>query len=226
LARLRYNNSLGTLGALLSSGGTTITFASAPSFATLSGGDYIPLVIEPPSSSPSANFEIVYLTAYTAAATTGTILRGQEGTSASSHVNGAVWACAPVVSDVLQSRRIATFATSSLAANAFATVDVALDLADEVYRITTDRPARVRAYDTAAHRTADAARLVTADPTGDHGLLLEVVTATGLLGLDLSPVITLMNMDATPAPTIYFAVQNLDTITGVVTVNLTIRRTE
>lgn len=103
MARLRYNNALGTLGAALgaSSSGTsqTVTFAVAPSFATIVAPDFIPLVIDPPTSTPNAAFEIAYLTAYTAGQTTGTILRGQEGTSASAHANGASWACAPVVRD-------------------------------------------------------------------------------------------------------------------------------
>ena len=69
MARLRYDNSLGTLGAALASGGTTITFNTAPTWQTLVGPDYIPLLLEPPSSTPSVGFEIVHVTAYTATAT-------------------------------------------------------------------------------------------------------------------------------------------------------------
>lgn len=101
MARLRYNNSVGTLGASLTNSGTTITFASAPSFATIVSPDYIPIVLEPAGTSPSANFEIVHLTAYTAGATTGTISRGQEGTSGGAHSNGVEWACGPVQLDAL-----------------------------------------------------------------------------------------------------------------------------
>lgn len=102
MARLRYNNALGALGASLTNSGTTITFAVAPAFATLTGSDYIPIVLEPPTTSPSANFEVVYLTAYTAAATTGTISRGQEGTTGVVHSNGVAWAVAPSVLDAYQ----------------------------------------------------------------------------------------------------------------------------
>ena len=102
MARLRYNNALGTLGGsgLTDGTGTTITFASAPAFATIVSPDYIPLVIDPPSgSAPSNTFEVVYLTAYTASATTGTIVRGCEGTTGVAHAAGATWECGPTQTD-------------------------------------------------------------------------------------------------------------------------------
>ena len=86
--RLRYNNQSGSLGASLSSGGTTITFGAAPGFATIVSPDYIPLVLEYGSTTE----EIVWLTAYTAGATTGTIVRGQEGSTGISHSSGVSWA--------------------------------------------------------------------------------------------------------------------------------------
>ena len=99
VARLRYNNQTGSLGTSLSSStsGTsqviTGLFASAPGFATIASPDYLPLIIEPATSAgtPSANFEIAWLTAYTAGSTNGTILRGQEGTSAPAHSSGVIW---------------------------------------------------------------------------------------------------------------------------------------
>jgi len=98
MARQRYDNSIGTLGAGLSSAGTTITFASAPSWPTLAKGNYIPLVIDPPGAAPNGNYEVVYVTAYTAGGTTATIKRGQEGTTGVSHGSGATWLCAPTAS--------------------------------------------------------------------------------------------------------------------------------
>lgn len=96
MARLRYNGLQGILGAALTTTGqTAITFASA--LSSLSGavptlaGDYIPLVIED---------EIVYLTAYTAAATSGTIVRGRENTTAATHANTVPFQQAPLASDL------------------------------------------------------------------------------------------------------------------------------
>ena len=96
--RAPYNNQGGTLGASLTSSGTTITFATAPNFATISG-NFIPIILEP----GTANFEIVYLTAYTAAATTGTITRQAEDSTnwpKVAHSNGVAWVCAPTLLDV------------------------------------------------------------------------------------------------------------------------------
>lgn len=99
MARLRYNNSDGVLGASLTSSAPTLTFAVAPSWATIVPPDYIPLILDPATSLPDASEEIVWVTAYTSGATTATILRGQEGTSGVSHANTAAWSHGPTVQD-------------------------------------------------------------------------------------------------------------------------------
>lgn len=110
MARLRYNNQSGFLGGTgLTNSGTTITFAAAPNFATIVAPDFIVLVLDP----GTPNMEVVYLTAYTAAATTGTITRAAEdGTRwpAVAHSVGAAWSNDPTVADyknVQPMRRIA-----------------------------------------------------------------------------------------------------------------------
>lgn len=123
-------------------------------------------------------------------------------------------------------RRTVSFATASLAAQGLTTNDVTINLAASLYQMSVNRPARVRVYGTAAYRSADATRTSETDPTGDHGLLAEVLFATGLLSIAFAPVTQLVNMDGTPTTTLYFAVQNLDTTTGTVTVSMTIRQDE
>lgn len=125
----------------------------------------------------------------------------------------------------LTARHDVAFSTGSLATNASATSDVTLHLGCEAYKLVTNRAARIRAYSTSAYRTADVARAIGVSPTGDHGLLLEVVTGA-TLSFDLTPVPTLVNMDGSPAATIYFAVTNLDVSTGVVTTTVTVRQSE
>lgn len=97
MTRLLYNNASGHLGASLTNSGTTITFAGTPNFATLVSPDYIPLIL----GSGTPLYEIVYLTAYTAGATTGTITRGAEDSAnwpAVAHPSGT-WSCGPTVFD-------------------------------------------------------------------------------------------------------------------------------
>ena len=109
MTRLRYNGvataaSPLSLGAALTSGGTTITFNAALKYGggtavpTIAGSDYIPLTIIDPLTLAAS--EVVYLTAYTAGATTGTITRGQEGTSGVAHASGDRVVMGAVVEDV------------------------------------------------------------------------------------------------------------------------------
>lgn len=109
MARLRYNGLRSTLGASLTSSATSVTFGAALTHSngtnvpTLAAGDYIPLVILDASGHES---EIVYLTAYTAAGTTGTISRGQEGTTGVSHSSGDAVAGAMLVADATPAYRL------------------------------------------------------------------------------------------------------------------------
>lgn len=81
MARLRYNLVQATLGADLLSGSSSITFNTAlteggVNIPTISGGDIIALRVDQ---------EIMHLTAYTAGATTGTVLRAQEQSEEADH---------------------------------------------------------------------------------------------------------------------------------------------
>ena len=163
-------------------------------------------MLEPPAGSSSANLEIVYLTAYTAGQTTGTILRGQEGTTAVGHGAGVTWQCGPTVLDYSRLRFSSTTAFTGLTGGtgtpgtgteAGSRTITALSKGCRLYSLTVDQPCRVRAYATAAQATADLARSQSIDPTGNHGCLLEVVMiAAG--PLVLSPAVELVEQDTTP----------------------------
>lgn len=94
-----------------------------------------------------------------------------------------------------------------------------------LYKIATNRPARVRLYPTVAMRDADAGRAVGIKPSGNHGRLLEVVTAFGLLELILSPAVDITSVDPFIGE-FYTSVTNLDTATGSVSVTYHYFRTE
>lgn len=85
MARLRYNILRSTLATDLLIGDTSIDFASAlqeggVNIPTITGGNIIALRVDS---------EVMHLTAYTAGATTGTVLRGQEDTAEDDHLTGA-----------------------------------------------------------------------------------------------------------------------------------------
>lgn len=93
--RLRYNLLDTTLGAQLNAAATSVTFAVKLTAAdgdipTIASPDYLPLRIED---------EIVHLTAYTSGATSGTITRGEEGTTDATHVNGTAVENNPTILD-------------------------------------------------------------------------------------------------------------------------------
>ena len=90
MARLRYNGLEAYLGATLTAAATTITFRSKLRHAggdvpTLGAGDTITLAILGANGVP---VEIVTVTAYTTGASTATITRAQEGTTAVEHLVG------------------------------------------------------------------------------------------------------------------------------------------
>jgi hypothetical protein len=93
------NNALGSIGANLTSSGTTITFAnpSANPIPTLTSGEFVKIALDP----GLLTYEITYLEGpFTSGATTGTILRGQEGTTGQAHTSGGVWLSGPTVASL------------------------------------------------------------------------------------------------------------------------------
>lgn len=108
------------------------------------------------------------------------------------------------------------FTTPSIAAAATATGTVELGKGYRVSRVQSDKPCRIRLYTTAASRTADADRPRTAEPTGNHGLIAEIIL-TGTL-LDLT---TLPQPLGSVTGSTYYSVTNDGSSTGTVPVTVT-----
>lgn len=94
-----------------------------------------------------------------------------------------------------------------------------------VIRLTTNRPARIRLYPTAAKRDADLDRSIGVKPKPDAGRILEVVTYAGALDWDMNPTVDVAARDKLD-PTFYVSVTNLDSVTGPVVTTYTYVRTE
>src|SRR6476646_9218648 len=96
--RLRSNNQSGTITANpLSSGATTINSAQFALLPTVDATNHLMLILDPLGVSGTP--EIVKVTAHTAAATSVTVVRAQEGSSASSFVFNTTWFNGPTVAD-------------------------------------------------------------------------------------------------------------------------------
>lgn len=120
-----------------------------------------------------------------------------------------------------------TYTTASLATDATETGTIAFGQAYTVYRIEVDKPARVRLYATEAQRDADEARPFGDIPTGNHGLVLDVLIDEDFFLdspiLDITPTVSGANLDVGNVP---ITVTNLDVSTGTVQVDITYLRTE
>ena len=81
----------------LTAGATTLNSAGLANLGVVGTIDHAALVLDP--DALEGNPEIVYVTAHTASATSATILRGQEGTSALQHSLDIPWVHAPTVVD-------------------------------------------------------------------------------------------------------------------------------
>jgi hypothetical protein len=113
----------------------------------------------------------------------------------------------------------------ALAADAEGNLTLALGKGYTLYKIITNQAARVRLYASAAYRAADAARPIGTDPTGDHGLLMEIVTTAEQLSYALTPPVQGANLEDPVTGDAVLRVTNLDA-TGDVVVTLTKLTTE
>jgi len=116
-------------------------------------------------------------------------------------------------------RRTASVTTAELDPMERADVEITLAKATELLRTTTDYPAWVCIYSSAAERTADATRDIdTAGVTGT-GFQAEIFTQPNL-SVPSSPKIGLWNDDSPITSTFYLAVMNLDSVARAITVTL------
>ena len=104
MSEIRYNNEYGTLGQSIGSAsvGQVQTFpnlfASAPDFTTLANGDYIKLCVD----ANTDDFEVMYLTSYTADSVSGTVTRAAEDSAnwpAVGHTTSSIWGNNPTTLD-------------------------------------------------------------------------------------------------------------------------------
>jgi len=90
-----------------------------------------------------------------------------------------------------------------------------------VIKLVTDKPAWVRVYSKPSYQSADSGRGQTSDPAGEHGVLLECITTSGNLELDLAPAAMIYSLDGAQTTQVNVTVKNLDSTAGAITVTLT-----
>lgn len=164
--------------------------------------------------------------------TTGSLLTGlAAGSNTSIQATDTVLAAlanlqAQISAGSTPVRATVTKATATIAVGVVESGVVAMAKSYRVTKIVTDRPARVRLYATIAQRDADASRAIGTAPSGDHGLLMEVITGNGALTMIMTPQADGTNFEATPDANIPYCITNLDASTSSVSVTFTYIRTE
>lgn len=95
--RVRNDNVQGTLSSTMSAAGTTINSAGLANLEAISSTEHAAIIIDPGRTAGAP--EIVYVTAHTGAATSATVVRAREGTSARTHSSTERWVHAPTAID-------------------------------------------------------------------------------------------------------------------------------
>lgn len=86
-----------TTDAPLAIGATTLNSAALANVPVIGVLQHYPIILDPQSAAGAP--EIIYVTAHTAGATSATVQRAREGTTARSHVAGTAWLHGPTVKD-------------------------------------------------------------------------------------------------------------------------------
>lgn len=128
-----------------------------------------------------------------------------------SHATGGTDAIAPsdigaVATTAFQ--RKTTTANVTVAAGAEVSVDLSLATAFTLWKVTSNKAARIRLYSTASDRTTDTSRAEGAVPSAGVGLITEIITTDTLLSLAMSPPQQGASLETTPSSTIKALVKN------------------
>lgn len=117
-------------------------------------------------------------------------------------------------------RQSVTFSTALLAPMARETGSVAMATAFGILTITTNHPARVRLYDTAAHCAVDASRLVGRYPEDNAGCLFEFITVPSMLTSAIPRSVNGFNNEDPVTTSIAYAVENNDIVDRSITTTI------
>ena len=114
----------------------------------------------------------------------------------------------------------------SLAAAATGNYQVAGAKSYLLSKLVTSFQAWVRLYSDATSRSADASRTEGNDPLPGSGVIAEIITTSSALTQLITPGVLGFNNDTTSTSTIYLAVTNKDSVSRIITIDLTILQLE
>jgi len=113
----------------LTSGATTFNSAALASVVAVGSTEQVAVTLDPTGSAGAP--EIVWITAHTASATSATILRGQEGTTARQHASGISWVHSPTTKDFdYRQCRLTRITNQAIANNTVVTISWTVEDSD------------------------------------------------------------------------------------------------
>lgn len=113
-------------------GGTTLTSAALATVAVIDSTKHMAITLDPEGLGGVP--EIAYITAHTSAATTATILRAQEGTTAREHAADVPWSHSPSARDYIKTK----YVLGNLAGNHTTTSTSFVDVVTATYDLVID----------------------------------------------------------------------------------------
>ena len=140
-------------------------------------------------------------------------------------VSSATWKPATVIG--LSSRTTVRATTAlSLGVGSTENCQVAGAKSYLLSKVATNYPAWIRIYSDGASRTADASRTEGNDPLPGSGVIAEVITSVGGLTQLITPGVLGFNNDTTATSTVYLSVTNKDSVSRIISIDLTILQLE
>lgn len=94
---------------------------------------------------------------------------------------GGTWPAPVTLTATLKATGNSALALTAVANGATVTGTIPLGTGYMLEKVVSTKACWIRLYASAAYRTADAARLRTADPTGDHGVIADIILTPTLL---------------------------------------------
>lgn len=151
---------------------------------------------------------------------------GAQGATGASGTNGSNGATGATGLTGLVTRTTVGAHTGTISANTTANIVATGFSGYNLYKIAVSNPAWVRIYTNPAARTSDAARLITADPTPDIGIITEVITSSVNQTVSLAPAVLGYNDESPVSANISMAVTNVSNSSANISITLTLVRTE
>jgi len=125
------------------------------------------------------------------------------------------------ITGTILDRNVVSVTTDTLTSGSEQTGSVTLGKVFNLLNVSTSIDSRIRLYTTPAFRNADQSRGVGTDPTGEHGIIVDLVLTGSYHDWQLSPIPVGANLESTSSTEIAYTIQNRTADSSAVQVDFT-----